>query len=243
MKTTLCDTNIHGLVFVDKPPGLTSFDVVRKIKPLVAPLKIGHGGTLDPMARGMLPILIGQGTKWMESLLALPKTYRFVMRLGQETDTDDILGKVEVEKPYDHVCENQLISAMKHFEGTIDQTPPMYSALRHKGQRLYQLARKGKIIPRQKRKITIYNFRLLYTNLPQVELLIECSRGTYVRTICRDLGRMVKTVGCMESLVRERIGCFTLNEAVSLMELLSQGLEGIKKHLIQKKTWDPSECL
>lgn len=223
---------MDGVVFINKPAGITSFGVVKKIRPLVGGSKVGHGGTLDPMATGLLPIMIGKGTKLMETFLQLDKTYCFSMLFGSETDTEDVFGREIKKVPFDEVSIERLESVLLQLSGEIDQCPPMYSAVRYKGKRLYKLARKGITVPRKKRKVKIHEIHVLRFDLPCLDLRVRCSRGTYVRTLCADIGVRLGSAACMRSLVRERIGACSLADAISLEEITKGGRQALCRSLI-----------
>ncbi|MEG0772321.1 tRNA pseudouridine(55) synthase TruB [Clostridium sp.] len=207
-----------GIINVYKPTGMTSFDVVRKIKKIANNKKVGHCGTLDPEASGVLPVCIGRATKSIEFIMEDYKVYEAELKLGVVTDTYDREGTVIEEHSVD-VTENQVKEAVYSYVGEIEQIPPMYSALKHNGKKLYELARAGIEVERQGRKITIYNIQILDINIPIVKILIKCSKGTYIRSLCYDIGR---TLGCgamMWSLERHATGSFTKENSININEL------------------------
>ena len=210
---------MNGIVIVNKPQGWTSQDVTARLRRVFGTRRIGHGGTLDPMATGVLPVFVGRATRGVEFFEHAEKTYQATLRLGVHTDTEDITGTVLVERPVD-VTGEQLETALEKFRGEILQVPPMYSALKVNGQKLCDLARKGKEVERQPRPITIYKLECLGFDGVTARLLVHCSKGTYIRTLCKDIGESLETGGCMESLCRVTAGEYTLEEAVALETLL-----------------------
>jgi tRNA pseudouridine55 synthase len=207
-----------GIINVYKPTGMTSFDVVRKIKKISNNKKVGHCGTLDPEASGVLPVCIGRATKSIEFIMEDYKVYEAELKLGVVTDTYDREGTIIEEKSIE-VTETQVKEAVYSYIGEIEQIPPMYSALKHNGKKLYELARAGIEVERQGRKITIYNIEILDISIPIVKILIKCSKGTYIRSLCYDIGR---TLGCgamMWSLERHATGSFTKENSININEL------------------------
>ncbi|WP_085832755.1 tRNA pseudouridine(55) synthase TruB [Clostridium merdae] len=213
---------MDGVLIIDKPCGFTSFDVVAVARRLCREKKIGHTGTLDPMATGVLPLLLGKATRAASLLEDSDKVYCAVFRLGVETDTQDNTGEVlrESNAP---VSRAQLEEALPQFRGEIMQTPPMYSAVRKDGKHLYELARQGIEVERESRPVTIYRLELLEYNEQerQGSLLVECSKGTYIRTLCADLGQAVGSLGIMTALRRTRACGFSLEQALPLEEARS----------------------
>ena len=210
---------MNGIVIVDKPQGWTSNDVVSKLKGVLHTRRIGHGGTLDPMATGVLPVFVGRGTRGVEFFEHAEKIYETVLRLGVTTDTEDITGTVLEERPV-AVTESAFLAVLEQFRGDIMQIPPMYSALKVNGQKLYDLARKGKEVERQPRPITIHELTCLEFNGNTARLRVHCSKGTYIRTLCKDIGEALGCGGCMESLRRVKAGEYTVEEAVPLAQLI-----------------------
>ena len=210
---------MDGIVMVDKPQGWTSQDVTARLRRVFNTRRIGHGGTLDPMATGVLPVFVGRATRGVEFFEHAEKTYETVLRLGLTTDTEDITGTVLAEAPVS-VTEEHLIQTLESFRGEILQVPPMYSAIKVNGQKLYDLARKGKTVERQPRPITIHELTLLEQHENTARLRVRCSKGTYIRTLCKDIGEALGCGGCMESLRRVSAGEYTIGEAVPLQELL-----------------------
>ena len=210
---------MDGIVIVDKPQDWTSQDVTARLRRVFNTRRIGHGGTLDPMATGVLPVFVGRATRGVEFFEHAEKTYETVLRLGLTTDTEDITGTVLTEAPVS-VIDEQIEAALAAFRGQIMQIPPMYSALKVNGQKLCDLARKGKTVERQPRPITIHELTLLEWTENTLRLRVRCSKGTYIRTLCKDIGEQLGCGGCMESLRRVSAGEYTIDEAVPLQELL-----------------------
>ena len=210
---------MDGIVIVDKPRDWTSQDVTARLRRVFGTRRIGHGGTLDPMATGVLPVFVGRATRGVEFFEHAEKTYETVLRLGLTTDTEDITGTVLTEATVS-VTDEQVEEALDAFRGEIMQVPPMYSALKVNGQKLCDLARKGKTVERQPRPITIYELQLLERVENTLRLRVRCSKGTYIRTLCKDIGEALGCGGCMESLRRVSAGEYTIAEAVPLQELL-----------------------
>ena len=216
---------MDGIVIVDKPTDWTSQDVVSKLRGVLQTRRIGHGGTLDPMATGVLPVFVGRGTRAVEFFEHAEKTYETVLRFGITTDTEDITGTVLTQNPV-HVTREMLEEALENFRGEIQQIPPMYSALKVNGQKLYDLARKGKEVERQPRTITIHALELLDFTGETATLRVACSKGTYIRTLCKDIGESLGCGGCMESLRRVKAGAYTIEEAVPLQTLIESNDPG-----------------
>lgn len=210
---------MNGIVIIDKPENWTSQDVVSKLRGVLQTRRIGHGGTLDPMATGVLPVFVGRATRGVEFFEHAEKTYEATLRLGIATDTEDITGTVLEEKPVS-VTRQQLESALAQFRGQIQQTPPMYSAIKVNGQKLYDLARKGKEVARPARTVTIHRLECLDFSGNTAHLLVHCSKGTYIRTLCKDIGQALGCGGCMEALRRITAGAYNIEEAIPLAELI-----------------------
>ena len=210
---------MDGIVIVDKPQDWTSQDVTARLRRVFNTRRIGHGGTLDPMATGVLPVFVGRANRGVEFFEHAEKTYETVLRLGLTTDTEDITGTMLTEAPVS-VIDEQIEAALAAFQGQIMQIPPMYSALKVNGQKLCDLARKGKTVERQPRPITIHELTLLERTENTLRLRVRCSKGTYIRTLCKDIGEQLGCGGCMESLRRVSAGEYTIDEAVPLQELL-----------------------
>lgn len=221
-----------GILLVDKPSGMTSHDVVARIRRHFKFRKVGHGGTLDPMATGLLIILIGRGTKLSASIMGSDKTYEGTMHLGISTDTHDVDGNVLEEKPIDGVSAERLEEEMKKWEGDIMQTPPMVSAIKKNGVPLYKLARKGKEVEREKRFLHVYRFQLLSVNLPQATFRLHCTKGTYVRTLCADVGDGLGCGAHLASLRRIASGDLDIKDARTLDDILKMDLAELEKQVI-----------
>lgn len=208
----------HGIVIVHKEKGFTSHDVVAKMRGICGQKKIGHTGTLDPEATGVLPVCLGNATRLCDMLTERDKEYVALLRLGVETDTQDMTGTVLTSRPVE-VGEPQVRETVLSFQGSYMQTPPMYSALKVNGKKLYELAREGKVVERQAREVRIGEIEILAMTLPLVRLRVVCSKGTYIRTLCADIGQKLGCGGAMESLARTRVGNFSLEEALTLTQL------------------------
>ena len=211
--------NMNGIVIVDKPQDWTSQDVAARLRRVFNTRRIGHGGTLDPMATGVLPVFVGRATRGVEFFEHAEKTYEAVLRLGITTDTEDVTGTV-LESREVALSEQDFLNILPQFRGEIQQIPPMYSALKINGQKLCDLARQGKEVERKPRTITIHKLECLEFTGETARLLVHCSKGTYIRTLCKDIGEALGCGGCMESLRRVTAGEYTIEEAVPLQELL-----------------------
>ena len=209
----------NGILVIDKSAGWTSQDVAAKLRGVFHERRVGHGGTLDPMATGVLPVFIGRATRAAEFLESAEKEYVAGLRLGVVTDTQDTSGTV-LETNSVCVIRAQLEAALRQFLGPIEQIPPMYSAIKINGQKLYELARRGQEVARKPRSITIHALELLEGEGADWTIRVRCSKGTYVRTLCHDLGRALGCGGCMSSLRRTRAGSFTLAQAVTMQQVL-----------------------
>lgn len=209
---------INGIINVYKEKGFTSFDVVAKMRGMFHQKKIGHTGTLDPDAEGVLPVCLGKATKVCDLLTDKDKEYRTVLLLGQETDTQDISGEI-LNTCEVLVSEQEVREAILSFVGVYEQVPPMYSALKVNGQKLCDLARKGVTVERKSRQVTIHKIEIVSIQLPEVEMVVSCSKGTYIRTLCDDIGKKLGCFGCMKSLLRTKVDKFTLDSAYTLSQL------------------------
>ena len=209
---------MDGIINVYKEKGFTSHDVVAKLRGILRMKKIGHTGTLDPAAEGVLPVCLGKGTRLCDMLTDKTKTYRAVLLLGQETDTQDTTGVVQAEYPV-HVTEEEVRTAIVSFLGDYMQIPPMYSALKVNGKKLYELARQGKEVERQARPVQILDIQIESIDLPRATFFVTCSKGTYIRTLCYDIGRKLGCGGCMESLLRTRVDRFELKDSLTLSQI------------------------
>ncbi len=210
---------MDGIVIVDKPAGWTSQDVVSKLRGVLHTKRIGHGGTLDPMATGVLPVFVGRATRGVEFFEHADKVYEATLRLGITTDTEDTSGTVLEEKPV-CVSQAQVLAVLEQFKGEIQQIPPMYSAIKINGQKLVDLARKGKEVERKPRTITVYTLDFLGMEGNDVRLRVHCSKGTYIRTLCKDIGAALGCGGCMAELRRVSAGSYTIEDAIPLARLV-----------------------
>lgn len=211
---------MNGIVIVDKPSGWTSQDVAARLRRVFGTRRIGHGGTLDPMATGVLPVFVGRATRAVEFFEHAEKTYEAALRLGIVTDTEDISGTVLARHAV-AVTRDALEAALSQFRGDIEQVPPMYSALKVNGQKLYTLARAGIEVARKPRPVTIFELSCLDFSGETAALRVRCSKGTYIRTLCKDIGQALGCGGCMENLRRTAAGAYTSEDAVPLDTLLS----------------------
>lgn len=212
---------IHGILNVRKEKGFTSHDVVAKLRGMTRQKKIGHTGTLDPDAEGVLPVCLGKATKLCDMMTEKEKAYETVMILGTETDTQDISGKILKSADTDFLSEKQVEETVLSFVGSYKQIPPMYSAIKVGGKRLYELAREGKEVERKARSVEIFSIRILDMNLPEVRMEVVCSKGTYIRTLCHDIGNKLGCGACMGALLRTKSGIFTLETSRTLSEIQS----------------------
>jgi len=210
---------IHGVINIHKEKGYTSHDVVAKLRGIVGQKKIGHTGTLDPDATGVLPVCLGKATKLCDMLTDKNKTYETVMLLGKVTDTQDISGTVLSETSLDKLDEESVKKAILSFVGDYMQVPPMYSALKVNGKKLYELAREGVEIERKARPVTILEIQIKEINLPRVRMEVSCSKGTYIRTLCHDIGEKLGCGACMEELIRTRVSRFKLEDSLTLSQV------------------------
>lgn len=210
---------MNGIVIVDKPQGWTSQDVTARLRRVYATRRIGHGGTLDPMATGVLPVFVGRATRGVEFFEHAEKTYDTVLLLGRTTDTQDVTGATLAEKAV-HLSPADIERVLPQFRGDILQVPPMYSALKVNGKKLYELARKGQEVERQPRPITVFELTNLGFDGTRLSLRVKCSKGTYIRTLCQDIGEALGCGGCMEALRRVRAGEYGIEDAVPLEQLL-----------------------
>ena len=210
---------IHGIINIYKEPGYTSHDVVAKLRGILKQKKIGHTGTLDPEAEGVLPVCLGKGTKLCDMLTDKRKTYRAVMLLGIETDTQDTTGTILQKRDTSGLNEKQVREAILSFIGHYEQIPPMYSALKVNGRKLYELAREGKEVERKARPVEIYGLEIEDVDLPRVTMRVDCSKGTYIRTLCHDIGGKLGCGGCMEKLFRTRVDRCEIEDSLRLGEV------------------------
>jgi len=211
---------MDGIVIIDKPAGWTSQDVTAKLRGVLHTKRIGHGGTLDPMATGVLPVFVGRATRGVEFFEQADKVYEAVLLLGVTTDTEDTTGEILEKRPVS-ATKADILAVLPRFTGEIQQIPPMYSAIKVNGRKLYDLARKGQVVERKPRTVTIHSLDFLALDGNQVRLKIHCSKGTYIRTLCKDIGAALGCGGCMAELRRTRAGEYDQAVAVSLETLIS----------------------
>jgi tRNA pseudouridine55 synthase len=216
-----------GILVVNKAPGITSFGVVALVRKHLGVRRVGHGGTLDPDAAGVLPILIGEATKLMPFLLEKDKEYVVAVRLGVRTDTHDVGGRVLATAPVPPLQLEDLVRATRSFVGRQRQVPPMFSAVHHEGRRLYELAREGREVSRESREVTVHALTVEEVALPLVRLRIVCGKGTYVRTLVADLGEALGCGAAVESLLRARVGHFRVDEALLSSEIAAMPAETV----------------
>lgn len=206
------------IVLLDKPVDWTSFDVVNKLRGMTKVKKVGHAGTLDPFATGLLLICFASATKQVNQLMELEKEYQGTFELGAETDSHDVTGKIVAQHPVPDLSREHIESAAKKYRGEILQTPPMFSALKRDGKKLYELARQGKEVELAARPVKVYAFDILAVSLPEIRFRIACSRGTYIRAIARDLGRDLGCGAFLKTLRRTRVGAYTVADALSIQQ-------------------------
>ena len=217
---------IHGVLNVFKEKGYTSHDVVAKLRGITRQKKIGHTGTLDPDAEGVLPICFGKATRLCDMLTDKSKVYEAVLLLGVETDTQDITGTVLKRAETGGLTEEEVRNCIQGYIGEYDQIPPMYSALKVNGRKLCDLAREGKTVERKSRRVHIFEIEILEMELPRVKMRVHCSKGTYIRTLCHDIGTSLGTGGCMESLLRTRVVSFDVKDSLRLSEIEAKMQDG-----------------
>lgn len=210
---------MDGILIVDKPQNITSHDVVRHIRSIFGIKKVGHAGTLDPMATGVLVLLLGEATRLFSHFSHFDKEYEATLTLGLETETGDIQGKIKKEFAFEKIDTERIREVFKQFTGKIEQIPPMFSALKFKGKKLYQLARKGIEVERKPRSITIHSLKLLRFEPPQIDFSVCCSKGTYIRRLGEDIAKALGTRGCLCVLRRVTLGPFSIKEARKLGEV------------------------
>lgn len=215
---------MDGIVIINKEKEYTSHDVVAKVKKILNEKKVGHTGTLDPNATGVLPILLGKGTKLSKYLINHNKIYEATLKLGEKTDTADIEGKITEEKDVkkENLSQENVTKVLKEFIGKSKQEPPMYSAIKVNGKKLYEYARKGQTIEIKPREIEIYGIELLNINNNEISFKVHCSKGTYIRTLCENIAEKLETVGYMKELKRIEVGEFNIKNAITLKELESK---------------------
>ncbi|MCR5419435.1 MAG: tRNA pseudouridine(55) synthase TruB [Lachnospiraceae bacterium] len=228
---------MNGIINIYKEKGYTSFDVVAKLRGICHIKKIGHTGTLDPDAEGVLPVCVGNATALCELLTDKTKEYETVLLLGVVTDTQDISGKI-IEKKDVNLNKADVISCMETFVGEIEQIPPMYSAIKVNGKKLYELAREGKSVERKSRTVFIHSIDIVSIDIPRVKLRVVCSKGTYIRALCNDIGMYLKCGGTMESLVRTRSGMFGIEDAIKLDQVETLARNGdLEKRILSVREY------
>ena len=221
---------MNGVINIYKNTGMTSFDVVAMVRRVAKMKKVGHTGTLDPAASGVLPVCLGKATKIIDYIMENKKVYRVNLKLGMVTDTYDLEGEVLREKDASHITKDEILNCINSFLGTIDQVPPMYSALKQNGVRLYELARQGIEVHREARKVTIYSIEnIKIESNDNIQMDVCCSKGTYIRSLCYDIGEKLNVVATMTDLERIQNGPFTKEEAINIEDLTEKLLE---KHII-----------
>lgn len=209
-------------ILIDKPAGWSSFKVIREIRKVTGVKKVGHAGTLDPMATGLLIVATGRKTKSLNEYQAMPKTYTGLIMLGKTSPSMDLETEVISEKPFNNISEEEIYRVRDEFLGTVKQLPPMYSAIKHKGKNLYHLARKGKEVERKEREVTIFDFKIHSIELPHIHFEITCSKGTYIRVIANDLGEKLGCGGLLSSLRRTKIGDYSIEDADTVFDFIER---------------------
>jgi len=209
----------EGILIIDKPEGITSHDVVFKVRRKLRIKKVGHAGTLDPLATGVLVLLLGKSTKLSSQFIAFDKSYRATLILGTITNSADIQGEVVLQKPYHHLSKENIMKAVQKFQGESQQIPPMISAVKHNGQRLYELARQGIEVERKARLIKIDRIQVEEINLPYIKIDVDCSKGTYIRQLASDIGEFLGCGACISQIQRTKVGHFKLEDAVKIEDL------------------------
>ena len=231
--------NVHGILILDKPPGITSNQALQRVKFLYQARKAGHTGSLDKMATGLLPLCFGEGTKFSGYLLNSDKQYDAIVRLGRETTTGDEEGEIVTESAVPNFTAGQLEDVLEQFRGEIEQVPPMYSALKHKGQRLYKLAYQGIEVERKPRPVNIYKLEIRKIEDGFLYIHVNCSKGTYIRTLAQDIGRVLECGACIHKLRRIAAGPFTETQMLTFDELgaiAEQGEEALDDKLLSIDT-------
>lgn len=232
MKKKPNDSIYNGIIVINKPKGYTSHDVVGKTRKILNMRKVGHTGTLDPEATGVLPVCLGKGTKVSDMLVSSDKEYVAEVKLGVKTDTQDIFGTVTDTSDASYITIDHIKEAIAHFTGEIFQIPPMYSAIKINGRKMYDLARQGIEVERKERKITIYSIELLDYKDDVFRIKVNCSKGTYIRTLCHDMGEFLKCGACMQSLNRTKTSVFSIEDAITLDKLEECAIQGNVQSLI-----------
>lgn len=234
---------IEGILLIDKPRGITSHDVVDRVRRAIKMKKVGHAGTLDPLATGLLLILVGKATKLSQYLMGFDKSYKGTILLGQSTDSHDSEGIITSVAPVPAINDEDITVFMNYYLGDQYQTPPMFSAKKIDGKPLYKLARKGKIIEREPRFIRVNSFKLLRWESPEIDFTIACSKGTYVRTLANDLGQKIGCGAHLTKLSRTAIEKFQLHDATPLESFEAMSIEEIQRVLIPSYQAVPSQIL
>lgn len=217
---------MNGVLNIFKPKGMSSFDAVRIVKKVAGTGKVGHTGTLDPEATGVLPICIGKATKIIDYIMNSEKVYEVTLKLGIRTTTYDLEGEVLEEKDCNHLTDVEILQAVNSFIGEYSQVPPMYSALKQNGVRLYELARKGIEVEREGRLITIYNIEDIKINNPYISMKVSCSKGTYIRSLCYDIGEKLGVFATMTELNRAKTSVFSQEESININDLTKENING-----------------
>nr|WP_278678644.1 tRNA pseudouridine(55) synthase TruB [Clostridium paraputrificum] len=215
---------MNGVLNIFKNSGMSSFDVVRIVRKVACEKKVGHTGTLDPEAIGVLPVCLGKATKIIDYIMNDKKSYKVKFKLGVTTTTYDLEGEILSESDTSNITVEETLEAINKFKGTYNQVPPMYSALKKNGVRLYELARKGIEIEREGRPITIYDIKDIEINLPYISMEVTCSKGTYIRSLCYDIGEALKVGACMTDLRRTETSCFHERDSINIKDLTSENI-------------------
>lgn len=237
---------MNGVLNIFKPKGMSSFDAVRVVKKVAGTGKVGHTGTLDPEATGVLPICIGKATKIIDYIMDSEKVYEVTLKLGIRTTTYDLEGEVLEERDPSHLTEEEILNAINSFKGEYSQIPPMYSALKQNGVRLYELARKGIEVERKGRLVNIYNLEDIKINNPYISMKVACSKGTYIRSLCYDIGEKLGVFATMTQLNRAKTSVFSQEKSININELtkenindyilsMEEALEKYDKIIVNKK--------
>lgn len=219
---------MEGVLVIDKPSGMTSHDVVDCVRRKFKMRRVGHAGTLDPLATGVLIVLVGRATKLSEQLMGCDKAYRSTMLLGTKTDSADTQGTVIEQKSFDGISPEEIKKVFESFKGEIKQLPPMYSAVKYKGRKLYELARKGITVERTPRLVYVNSLKIEDIALPSIRFYLECSKGTYVRQLADDIGDQLGCGACISQLQRTKVGSFSLDDAVNIEDIDERYLRNIK---------------
>ena len=221
---------MEGILVVNKPAGYTSHDIVSKIRKQLNIKKVGHTGTLDPLATGVLPILLGNGTKLSQYLMNHDKEYIATIKLGEKTESGDLEGKVIEQKAVPNFSKEQVQEVLANFKGKQNQIPPMYSAIKVNGKKLYEYARNGEMVVIEPREIEIYNIELVECDSKEISFKVQCSKGTYIRSLCENIAEKLGTVGTMSALKRTQVGEFRIENAISIDDIENE--EVVRQHII-----------